>query len=121
MLHAIVAGWMLLTLAGPADYWLQESAAQGNAPAAFYLGQMHWNGEFGSPDYGQACQWTLIAGVLAKRGGWDRSRPDDAAWARRELPDQVSRIRERLTTAQLTECVLKAQEWLAANPARGPR
>jgi hypothetical protein len=82
---------------------------------------MYWNGELGSRDYVQACQWTLIAGVLAKRGGWDRSRPDDTARARRELPDQVSRIREKLTTGQLTECVLKAQEWLAANPTRGPR
>lgn len=120
MLHAIVAGWMILTLAREAEHVLQKSAAQGYAPAAFHLGKMSWNGEFGSRDYDQACQWTLIAGVLAKRGGWDRSRPHDAARVRQELPDQVSRIREKLTTVQLTECVLKAQEWLAANPARGP-
>ncbi|HEX2341027.1 MAG TPA: hypothetical protein VHI98_11155 [Vicinamibacterales bacterium] len=121
MLHAIVAGWMLLTLAGAADHWLQKPAAQGYAPAAFYLGKMYWNGDFGSRDYDQACKWTLIAGVLAKRGGWDRSRPDDAARVRQELPDQVARIREKLTTNQLTECVLKAEEWLAANPALGPK
>ena len=118
MLHAIVAGWMILTLAGEAEHWLQKSAAQGYAPAPFYLGRLYWDGEFGSPDYDRACQWTLIAGVLAKRGGWDRSRPDDAVWVRRELPDHVSRIREKLTTGQLTECVLKAEEWLAANAAR---
>jgi TPR repeat protein len=104
-----------------AEHWLQKSAAQGYAPATFYLGKMHFNGEFGSPDYDQACQWTLIAGVLAKRGCWDRSRPNDAADVRRELPDQISRIREKLTTAQLTDCVLKAEEWLAANPALGPK
>jgi hypothetical protein len=126
MLHTIVMAWMLLALAAeesrPArERALQESAARGYASAALYLGKMHWKGEFGSPDYDQACQWTLIAGVLAKRSGWDRSRPDDAAAVRRELQDQTSRIRETLTTDQLTECVLKAEEWLAAYPARGPK
>jgi hypothetical protein len=124
MLHAIVMGWMLLTLvaqeanADP-EHWLQKSAARGHAPAAFYLGKMYWNGEFGSRDVDRACQWTLIAGVLAKRGGWDPLRPGDAAEVRRELPEQISRIRETLTTDELTECVLKAEAWLAANPARG--
>jgi hypothetical protein len=121
MLHAICAGWMILTFAGEAEHWLQESAARGYAPAAFDLGKMHWNGEFGTRDYDQACQWTLIAGVLAKRGGWDQSLPDVAAEVRQALPDQVARIRERLTTAQLTDCVLKAEAWLVANPAPGPK
>jgi hypothetical protein len=79
----------------------------------------NWNGEFGSRDVDRACQWTLIAGVLAKHGGWDPSRPGDAAEVRRELPEHISRIREKLTTNELTECVLKAEAWLAANPARG--
>jgi hypothetical protein len=45
MLHAIVMGWMLLTLvaqeanADP-EHWLQKSAARGHAPAAFYLGKL---------------------------------------------------------------------------------
>lgn len=121
MLHAILAGWMILTLAGEAESWLQESAARGYAPAAFYLGKMHWNGEFGPRDHAEACQWTLVAGVLAKRGGWDPSRPGDGAEVRRELPDQASRIREMLTTAQLTECVLRAEAWLAANRVAIPK
>lgn len=104
-----------------AEYWLKESAARGHAPATFYLGKMHWSGEFGTRDYDQACQWTLITGVLAKRGGWDRSRADVAAEVLRDLPDQISRIREKLTTGQLTECVLKAEEWLLAHPAPGSK
>jgi hypothetical protein len=126
MLHAIVMGWMLLTVvaqegqASP-EAWLRESAARGYAPAAFNLGKIYWNGEFGSRDVDQACQWTLIAGVLAKRGGWDPSRPEDAAEVRRALPEQTSRIRGKLTTDQFAECVLKAETWLASTPARGPK
>jgi TPR repeat protein len=100
----------------------QKAAVQGYPLGALFLGRIYSSRtRYMSRDYQKACMWTLVAGGLDTRGGWDPTRPDDAAEVRRELPGQASRIRQNLTAEQISDCERQGKEWLAANPTRAPR